>query len=525
MVGACVCIMRIATRQKALGRWPEWLSGLSNSFFDHGAVSGSAAKHWAYTLDEPGAALYGKATKPVKAASYNVGAAGDGDIDGLLSGARWKNHTLTYSFPAKAAFYGYVANASETRIGFHRFDASQIAGTRDALLNYAAVSDLHFVERKETLAHHANLRFAETNAAFTAYSYYPGQTAKAGDAWFNSSRHYYDAPEKGNYAYFTMLHEIGHTLGLKHGNEGNVFGALPAAHNSMEYSVMTYASYIGASTSNGLSNGPASYAQSLMMDDIAALQHLYGANFTQNGGDTVYRWSAATGQMFVNGAAQSVPAGNKIFLTVWDGGGTDTYDFSNYTTNLKIDLNPGKWITTSFAQLADLDGSGRHKAIGNIANALLYHGDERSLIENAVGGSGDDTLTGNQLANMLTGSAGNDVLQGNAGLDTLTGGLGSDTFVFRSWGDGADTITDFASGLDRISLSLKGFSLPLPAGVLDAAHFDGAGAATHANAEFVFDPNAHTLAYDSDGKGVAAAILVARLPTVAALSASDIILL
>ena len=84
-----------------------------------------------------------------------------------------------------------------------------------------------------------------------------------------------------------------------------------------------------------------------MMYDIAALQTLYGANYTTNAGDTVYKWNPTTGQKSINGVGQGAPAGNKIFMTIWDGGGHDTYDFSNYTTNLTVDLTPGGWTTTS----------------------------------------------------------------------------------------------------------------------------------------------------------------------------------
>ena len=90
--------------------------------------------------------------------------------------------------------------------------------------------------------------------------------------------------------------------------------------------------------------------------------------------------------MFVNGVGQGTPLTNKIFRTIWDGGGNDTYDLSNYTTNMTIDLRPGQWSTFSTAQLADLGQSGgvdlHHAAIGNVANAQLYQGDARSLIEN-----------------------------------------------------------------------------------------------------------------------------------------------
>ncbi len=78
-----------------------------------------------------------------------------------------------------------------------------------------------------------------------------------------------------------------------------------------------------------------------MMLDIAALQEMYGANYTTNSDATAYTFSALTGEFFINGVSQGVPAGNRIFRTIWDGGGVDTYDFSNYSTNQQIDLAPG----------------------------------------------------------------------------------------------------------------------------------------------------------------------------------------
>ena len=138
---------------------------------------------------------------------------------------------------------------------------------------------------------------------------------------------------------------------------------------------------------------------------------------------------------------------------MWDGGGTDTYDFSNYSTNLTIDLNPGGWTTTSAAQLANL-GNG-HFAVGNIANAFLYQGNPASLIENAIGGSGNDTITGNSANNTLTGGDGNDHLDGVSGVDTMFGGRGNDTYVVENpnsvvnetGGDGTDTVLSWVGTL------------------------------------------------------------------------------
>ncbi len=84
-----------------------------------------------------------------------------------------------------------------------------------------------------------------------------------------------------------------------------------------------------------------------------------------------------------------------------------------------------------------VDGAQPIYAVGNIANALLYQGDLRSLIENANGGSGNDAITGNVAANVLNGNGGNDTLTGDAGDDTLIGGAGQDSIY---GGDGNDTL-------------------------------------------------------------------------------------
>ncbi len=84
----------------------------------------------------------------------------------------------------------------------------------------------------------------------------------------------------------------------------------------LEYTFMTYRSYVNGPT-NGYTNELGGYPQTFMMLDIAALQHMYGANFTTNAGNTTYSWNTATGVTNVNDLAATDPVTNRIFITIW----------------------------------------------------------------------------------------------------------------------------------------------------------------------------------------------------------------
>ena len=149
-------------------------------------------------------------------------------------------------------------------------------------------------------------------------------------------------------------------------------------------------------------------------------------------------------------------------MTLWDGGGEDTYDFSNYSTNLSVDLQPGAWTTLAQDEVAE--AKDHTMAPGNIANARLFEGDTRSLIENAIGGSGDDSITGNQADNHLMGGSGddqlfgldgNDTLDGGSGKDKIDGGVGVDTALYHAT-RAASTIVHNADGSLTVSSGLDG---------------------------------------------------------------------
>ena len=428
---------------------------------------------------------------------------GNAYIDSLLGKGRWADRDLTYSFPESATAFGTGYGYGEASGTFAPLGARQQQAVQDALANFAAVANLDFTETAETADVQATMRFGLSDTPSTAWAYYPSDTAEGGDVWFNRSRGYYDAPQLGNYAHMTFLHEIGHALGLEHPHQETV---MPADGDSIEHSVMSYHSY-ESSTASGYTNETWGYAQSLMMYDIAAIQHLYGANYDTNASDTVYSWSPFTGEMFVNGRGQGAPGENRIFQTVWDGGGSDTYDFRAYDGDLTINLRPGAWSVVARDQIAQLQRGGTELAEGNIANALLHEGDERSLIENTLGGSGSDRITGNAVANTLFGRGGDDRLNGGSGddrlhggsgddeliggrgVDTLWGGTGHDVFVFKSATasdpSSCDVIRDFARGQDRIDL--RGIDANVDASGDQAFVFIGADAFSDRACELRFD--------------------------------------
>jgi serralysin len=406
------------------------------------------------------------------------------NIDGLLTEYQWSRFTpyLTFGIPRKGAWSGY-SDPSEPYFGYGELTSAQTSAvTRILTQDIRGITGMFFLELyneattipESEKPQNADLRFGRTlwgptDDFFVAFSYTPhpetvgassGTADKlSGDVWiWNDDADTYpgsilSAPQTGNYEYFTLLHEIGHAMGMKHPHEvEGQFGIMPAATDQLSYTVMSYRSYQGQSVDgDGYTNGDWDFPQTYMIWDIAAFQHMYGANYSTNGSDTVYTWDSATGQSKINGSTWLAPGGNKVFLTIWDGGGNDTYDLSAYTTNLSIDLNPEAWSTISTAQLADL-GDG-HFAPGNIANARLYQNNIASLIENAIGGSGNDSLIGNQAVNRLTGNAGDDLLDGRVGADILTGGLGSDRYIVDNVGDVIVEALD--EGDDRVETSVS----------------------------------------------------------------------
>jgi Ca2+-binding RTX toxin-like protein len=120
--------------------------------------------------------------------------------------------------------------------------------------------------------------------------------------------------------------------------------------------------------------------------------------------------------------------------TLDGGANTDTANYAAYAAALTVNLGGAAPIVVT--------GSGSNAANSDVLVA----------IENFVGGSGVNTLTGDGNANALTGGGVNDILNGAGGNDVLNGLGGADTI---SGGAGADTI-DGGAGNDTIIVDIDG---------------------------------------------------------------------
>ncbi|GLK85171.1 hypothetical protein GCM10017653_32410 [Ancylobacter defluvii] len=274
-----------------------------------------------------------------------------------------------------------------------------------------------------------------------------------GEVWFGTELKGTDRdvrfPVNGNYAYALHLKLLGVTLGLKYSAapDGVANVVVPADRDSLEHTVMSERAYVGGPANGWEDVGQYDFPQTYMPLDILALQTLYGADRNTQSGDTIYRWSQ-DGQLSINGVRQGPsPTGGKVFMTVWDGGGIDTYSMQSFTTPVSIDLSPGAASITSEAQLAHL-GDGVY-ARGNVYNSYLFDDNPASLIENAVGGSANDTLRGSFADN---------ILNGLGGADTMIGLTGNDSYVVDYVGD--VVIEAPGEGVDTVYLRASGYVLP-----------------------------------------------------------------
>jgi serralysin len=352
-------------------------------------------------------------------------------VASLLIGSKWgigfgEGVTLTYSFPMGTAYFatGYGKDEWST---WSQLGSDQTAAVTDALHVWAASANVTFNEASDNSSEVGELRFAISSVVDQqdnayAWGYFPGSDPQAGDIWFsqswNSNATVSAAP--GTYEYETILHEIGHALGLKHPFEGDE--TLSSQYDNMFYTVMSYSVKADTLVSDV---GADFHPTTPMYLDLLAMQDMYGQSLVANPGKTKYVFDGA----------------QHYWQTINDTSGRDTIQYNSVSGGI-IDLS-----NENFSQL----GLAIHFTDGTSSTNTVAIG-PNTVIENAIGGSGGDTLIGNALANSLLGRGGDDTIDGNGGNDVINGGLGND---FIDGGEGSDTVKFTQRGDLRLDLVME----------------------------------------------------------------------
>ena len=379
--------------------------------------------------------------------------------------------TITY------AFFDFASQVySSEHNQFQPMSAAQRDAVRAAFAIWDELLNVTFVEGTVATADINLGNIATTEDYYSAYANYPEKSLEGGDIWFNTNAPANQEVGLGQAGFRTILHEMGHALGLSHPGDYNASPGVTLTYennaeyyqDSFQYTIM---SYFASSSTGAVRTG---FAATPLAHDIAAMQSLYGADMTTRTGDTIYGFNSNAGRPAFDFTLNANPV-----VAIWDAGGRDTLDFSGWSSSSRIDLAEG----------ASSDGGGQ------TFNVQIAFG---ARIENAVGGGGDDFISGNAAGNLLRGGAGNDRLTGGGGNDIEEGGAGADIFVFTALGDSVnyelrsdgkkllpDRLPDFLSGTDKLDLS----AIDANTGTAgdDAFTFIGTAAFTHHAGELRYE--------------------------------------
>lgn len=370
---------------------------------------------------------------------------GDNRIDPLLDDAAYRFNngspvgtavTVTFSFPTSIP----ATYTGEDALGWQPFSEQQKTATREILAELQQQTLITFQEVDESTNSAGTMRFSNnTQQNSSGYAFLPNSTQSENDSDVFIAIGSDTNVERGTAAWGTLVHEIGHAVGLNH----------PGNYNAGETSSNDAVGNFLGVEEDAFFNSIMSYrwsAQDLqsvwfMPYDMLALRYLYGTNPVATGNNT-YTYSDASGRQIEN---------------LVDNGGNDTLDFSAVTAGIMLDLTPGAY--SSVGKLV----SGAN-ALANLTTSF------DALIENAIGTVTADTMFGNAANNRLTGGLGNDTLDGRAGIDTAVFSAQKANYAVvkgtNGWtvGDSAGTDgNDALTNVERLQFSDKKFALDLGA--------------------------------------------------------------
>ena len=348
----------------------------------------------------------------------------------LLTGLDWgtkgqSGGEITYFFAPTN--YSY-ANGAGTSAGFEPYEKAQF---RLAFQSYETFLGITFREVSSEAGADFNLLTYSGNSSLLGSFYPPGTGPYSGFGFFNYNGVGWDwdqpgsgGLERGGLGFVTIIHELGHGLGLAHphdnGGGSTIFPGVTSAFGDYGAYNLNQGVYTTMSYNDGWETNPDGPTPSLvygrqatpMALDIAVLQAKYGANTTYHSGPNTYVLPTTNGV-------------GTFYTCIWDTGGSDAI-VNNRSAPSVIDLRAATLQVGvgggGFLSFAD----GVHGGL-TIANGVV--------IEAAFGGGGADFIVGNAASNLLAGRGGGDVLIGLTRNDRLIGGAGDDRLVGSAGND------------------------------------------------------------------------------------------
>lgn len=335
--------------------------------------------------------------------AINRSLSGTNSIDALLNGARWAILTIPYSFPTSnsTAFwstysngYGPVSSDGEPwTSAFAPLSSSDQNNFITALQQWSNVARINFAQVAESPGNVGDIRAAYTineDSQTLAWTYLPSNSPLGGDIWINAKGHLNKEEwNPGSLSFETILHELGHALGLKHPFADPDDPSEATLPPDLDNTIHTIMSYTYANLDGDEGNGFSFHPTTPMVLDIAAIQYLYSPNNNYHVGNDTYLFDDA----------------HTYHQTIWDAGGaSDTIHYTGSIPSL-IDLNATRPSLIGQSVYVQANGVNRGSPIPNVWIA------DKVTIEHAIGGQGNDILIGNGTRNNLDGGAGIDTVR------------------------------------------------------------------------------------------------------------------